>query len=111
MGRPKKPDPRHRQLNIRLTASEFDTLHARAMAQGFELVDYGRWILVDNARLSALPTPPEPRFDRLAHVQLQRLGNLLNQLVRHAHQTGEAPTDELVFLLREIRTEITRSLR
>jgi hypothetical protein len=110
MGRPKKPDRRDRQLNIRLNAGECSTIASRSVAFGMEPVDYARWVLLDNGRPSALPAPPESRFDRLAHVQLQRLGNLLNQLVRHTHQNGVLPVDDLVPLLRDIRALLSRGL-
>src|SRR4051794_29088734 len=110
MGRPKKENPRDRQLNIHLTAGELATVVTRAAAFGMRPVDYGRWVLIDNGRPSAVPTQPEARFDRLVHIQLRRLGNLLNQLVRHAHQSGEAPAEDLKPLLRDIRAQLERSL-
>lgn len=110
MGRPKKPDRRDRQLNIHLTGGEFKTIAKRASACGMHPVDYSRWVLVDRAQPAALPVPAESRFDRLVYIQLQRLGNLLNQLVRHVHQTGETPADDLVPLLRDIRTALNGNM-
>jgi hypothetical protein len=110
MGRPRKPDKRDHQLNIRLTAGELKTVAARASGFGMQPVDYGRWVLIDNGHPAALPVPPESRFDRLVHIQLQRLGNLLNQLVRRLHQTGEPPPEDLKPLLRDIRALLNRCL-
>ena len=90
-------------MNLSLTQAEFDGVDARARRHGLSLVDYGRWLIVDGGKSGALPVPPEGRFDRLAVLQLQRLGNLLNQIVRQAHTHGYVPADELVALLRDIR--------
>lgn len=111
MGRPKKADKRDRQLNIGLTAAEFNKVTSRAAAFGQPPVDYGRWVLLDGGRSEALPTPPASRFDRLTYLQLQRLGNLLNQLVRHVHQTGDIPVDDLAALLRDIRSLLREFLQ
>src|SRR5258708_141512 len=108
MGRPKKPDRRDRQLNIHLTGGEFNIVTERAFAQGMPPVDYGRWRLLGRAD-KATPVPETSRLDRLVHLQLQKLGNLLNQLVRHLHQTGEL-LPEVEHLLRDIRAFLNRSL-
>jgi hypothetical protein len=102
MGRPKNPNRRDRQLNISLTSAEYETIDTRAHGQGMRPVSYSRWVLLDQRKGAALPAVPAPRFDRLVYIQLQKLGNLLNQLVRHAHATGEL-LPELASLLADIR--------
>jgi hypothetical protein len=109
MGRPKKEERRELQLNIGLTAAEFDTVRRRAFATGTPLVDYSRAVLLSR-RTAVTATPSANRYDQLAVLQLQRLGNLLNQLVRHVHQNGDLPIEELVGLLRDIRAELGRAL-
>jgi hypothetical protein len=102
MGRPKNPNRRDRQLNISLTSAELESIGARAQGHGMPPVEYSRWILLDQGKTTALPAAPAPRFDRLVYLQLSRLGNLLNQLVRHAHATDEL-LPELASLLADIR--------
>jgi hypothetical protein len=109
MGRPKKEDRRERQLNIGLTTAEFDTVQRRAFATGTPLVDYSRAVLLSR-RTAVATTPATSRYDQLAVLQLQRLGNLLNQLIRYVHQNGDLPIEELVGLLRDIRAELGRAL-
>jgi hypothetical protein len=109
MGRPKKEERRERQLNIGLTTAEFDTVQRRALATGTPLVDYSRAVLLSR-RTAVATTLLTSRYDQLAVLQLQRLGNLLNQLVRHVHQNGDLPIEELVRLLRDIRAELGRAL-
>jgi hypothetical protein len=110
MGRPKKEERRERQLNIGLTKAEFDTVQRRAFATGTPLVDYSRAVLLSRRTAIAANTPLTCRYDQLAVLQLQRLGNLLNQLVRRVHQNGDLPIEELVGLLRDIRAELGRAL-
>jgi hypothetical protein len=110
MGRPPKLDKRDHQLNLKITREEFNEVCFRAQSFGLQPVDYSRWVLLQRGNPKALPVPPEPQFDRLVYSQLQRLGNLLNQLVRHAHQTGRVPAEELVALLRDIRALLARHL-
>jgi hypothetical protein len=109
MGRPKKAERRDHQLNIHLTGGEFKTITDHALARSMEPVDYGRCVLLDPAHATALPVPAESRFDRLVYLQLQKLGNLLNQLVRHLHQTDEL-LPEIKPLLHEIRAVLDRRL-
>lgn len=109
MGRPRKSEKRDRQLNISLTRGEYDAVGKRAHALGMQPVDYGRWIMLGQPRASNHPVPMESRFDRLVHIQLRRLGNLLNQTVRHLHQTGVL-LPEIEPLLRDIRALMKRSL-
>ena len=110
MGRPKKTEKRDRQLNISFTEAEFETVTSRAFRRGVAAVDYGRAMLLGGEAGAPSVQPALPRFDHLAVLQLQRLGNLLNQLVRHVHQTGHLPIDELVSLLRDIRAALGRAL-
>jgi hypothetical protein len=109
MGRPKNPNRRDRQLNISLTTAELETVGTRAQNHGMPKVDYCRWILLDGGKKSALPAPPEARFDKLVVFQLQRMGNLLNQLVRHMHQTGVV-MPELSSLLDDIRSLLRKHM-
>jgi Bacterial mobilisation protein (MobC) len=108
MGRPRKPEIRDRQLNLSLTEREYEGLRKRAEAVGMRPVHFGRAMLVntDTARKAAI----EPGDNRvqLMYGQLVRVGNNLNQLVRHLHRTGDHMPADLEPLLRDIRQLISR---
>ncbi|HEX4409034.1 MAG TPA: hypothetical protein VH206_09690 [Xanthobacteraceae bacterium] len=53
----------------------------------------------------------EGQFDRLVYGALSRLGNNLNQLLRHLHQTGDPIPPDLEPLLKDIRQIIARRLK
>lgn len=107
MGRPRKDEPRNRQVNIHLTEGEFVAVVSRASAAGVPPAEYGRRRVIGAAPAGEV-VPTAVPVDRVLHIQLRRLGNLLNQLVRHLHQTGEV-LPEAVALLRDIRSLLDRS--
>ncbi len=109
MGRPTKTEPRNHQLNLSLTASELESLKRRAEAVGMRPVHFGRAILLD-PRKAAAKASPERNGPRLVYTQLVRLGNNLNQLVRHLHRTGDPLPADLEPLLKDIRRIIARGL-
>ena len=108
MGRPKKSEPRDRQLNLSLTASELDSIRRRAEAVGMRPVHFGRALLLDTGHKPTAASTRDSNLERLVFVQLQRLGNNLNQLVRHLHATGDPLPADLEPLLRDIRQVLTR---
>jgi hypothetical protein len=96
MGRPPKDIKRDRQITT------------RAAASGTTPTEFGRVRM-----LAGRPGPVQSAVaaeaihqNRLIEIQLRRLGNLLNQMVRHMHQTGEVLPDA-VPLLKELRSMIT----
>jgi hypothetical protein len=92
-------------VNIHLTDGEFAEVASRAAAQGKTPGEYGRGRLLAG-KAEPLPSRAEAEAthtNRLVQIQLRRLGNLLNQLVRHLHQTGEV-LPEAAPLLRDIRS-------
>ena len=113
MPRPKSAERRDCQLNFSLTRTELTTLRARAEAADMHLVDYGRaqllrqpkFIFPDATVANGL------RADRLVVVQLRRLGNLLNQLVRRCHARDEPMPPALAPLLADLRAILDRMLR
>ncbi len=110
MGRPRKIEPRDRQLNLSLTASELESICRRAAAVGMRPVHFGRAVLLDQSRKLALgQSDPGNSLDRLIHGQLVRLGNNLNQMMRHLNRSGEesVPADREP-LLKDIRRAIER---
>jgi hypothetical protein len=110
MGRPTKLQPRSRQLNLSLTAEELERVRFRAAAVGMRPVHFGRAQVLDEGRRPAPKADADHHAAKLLYVQLVRLGNNLNQLVRHLHrQGGPLPTD-LKPLLRDIRHLITRNM-
>jgi len=104
MARPRKTEPRDRQFNLSLTAAEYEGIARRAEALGMRPVHFGRAVLLDNPRSSrGAPLTQSDNGWRLIQLQLSRLGNNLNQLVRRLHQTGEALPPDLEPLLKDIR--------
>lgn len=111
MGRPKKSEPRCWQLNLSLTASELESIRTRALAVGMRPVHFGRALLLDQGRKLSARREPDGNAERLVYGQLVRLGNNLNQLVRHLHTTGDPPPADLEPLLKDIRQIIARVQR
>jgi hypothetical protein len=110
MGRPKKSsEPRDKQLNLSLTASELESIKRRAEAIGMRPVHFGRAVLLDeNRTINSAKNEIGNPVERLIYTQLIRLGNNLNQLVRHLHRTGDPLPADLVPLLNNIRQIIAR---
>src|ERR1700743_1797171 len=111
MGRPKLHQSRCKQLNISLTESELAGLVQRAEAVGMRCVHYGRALLLDESRKITPKQQTTSNFDRLVYGQLSRLGNLLNQIVRHLHMTGDPLPADLEPLLKDIRQILAQSAR
>lgn len=111
MGRPKTSEPRCKQLNLSLTASELESIRRRAEAVGMRPVHFGRSVLLDQATVPAAKRTPESNIDRLIYGQLARLGNNLNQMMRHFHKSGDPPPSDLEPLLKDIRQLLARMPR
>jgi hypothetical protein len=109
MARPTKSKPRDRQLNLSLTASEFERIRARAEAIGMRTVHFGRLILLEENR-SPQKHSAENNTSKLLYIQLVRIGNNLNQLVRHLHRHGNSMPSDLEPLLHDIRQLIGRDI-
>lgn len=114
MGRPRNFQTRDHQLNISLTAAEYEVLHRRAYQQGSRLVDYVRSVLFFEPVAASAPNLPDApvatRADHMIYVQLKRLGNNLNQIARQLNMTGDAPPRDLYLLLRDIRAVLNRGM-
>lgn len=108
MGRPKKLNPRNRQLNLSFTEGELEAICRRAQAVGMRPVHFGRAVLLD-------PKHPvsarEDNFSRLVYGQLIRIGNNLNQAVRKLHSLGLPLPADLEPLLADVREMINRMPR
>jgi hypothetical protein len=75
-------------------------------------VHFGRALLLDQSRkLVVSREPTDSNAQRLIYGQLVRLGNNLNQLVRHLHRTGDPLPADLEPLLKDIRQIIERRCR
>jgi hypothetical protein len=108
MGRPKKTEPRDRQFNLCLTASEFESIRRRAEVVGMRPVHFGRALLLDPVSKPTRARDEADNINRLIFTQLARLGNNLNQLMRHLHATGDPLPPDLEPLLRDIRQTLAR---
>jgi hypothetical protein len=108
MARPRKSEPRDRQLNLSLTAAEYENIVQRANALGMRPVHFGRALVLNSntAPLSNRRTPSN--IEKLNYSALVRLGNNLNQMMRYLHQTGDPLPADLEPLLTDIRTIIER---
>lgn len=108
MGRPPKDIKRDRQISIRLTDNELAEIVTRAAAVGTTPTEYGRARMLASRKTLMLSSAAEETVqqERLIQIQLRRLGNLLNQMVRHMHQTGEVLPD-VASLLAELRVIIS----
>ena len=74
-------------------------------------VHLARKLLLDPSRQVAVKRETNGNADRLIYGQLVRLGNNLNQMVRHLHQTGDPLPPDLEPLLKDIRQIIARVVR
>jgi hypothetical protein len=108
MGRPTKAQPRSKQLNLSLTVSEFERVKERAESVGMRPVHFGRALVLDERITPSSPANPDSNRVKLIYSQLSRLGNNLNQLVRHFHRHGGPLPAELEPLLRDIRRLVAR---
>jgi hypothetical protein len=108
MGRPKKNEPRDRQLNVGLTATEYESLVRRAHALGMRPVHFGRALLLNSNIAPTVNRQPTSNIEKLNYSALARLGNNLNQMMRHLHRTGDPVPADLEPLLGDIRRIIAR---
>ena len=106
MSRPVTKNPRRQQLNLRLTDREFADIQQRAAAFGMRPVHFARTLVTEGTpAVRAIDTHSSPRLV----LQLSRLGNNLNQLVRHLHKAGAVMPKDLQPLLTDIRTLIAKA--
>lgn len=107
MSRPKISDPRNQQLNLHFTASELASIKKRAEALGMRPVHFSRSVLLSEKH--SLPQNEAAlRASRHIVSHLSRIGNNLNQMMRHLHATGDPIPDDLEPLLIDIRAIIAR---
>jgi hypothetical protein len=111
MARPKKSEPRDKRLNLSLTANELEHIKRRAGALGMRPVHFGRTMLLSRNSEPAVKSGTNDNVQRLVYAQLVRLGNNLNQMVRHLYQTGEPLPSDLEPLLKDIRQIIERRVQ
>lgn len=104
MSPPARTEARDRQLNLSLTAGEFEAIRHRAEAVGMRPAHFGRLVLLDaKNNLVIRPTSEESPLTRLIYNQLIRMGSNLNQMMRHLHRTGDPLPADIEPLLKDIR--------
>jgi hypothetical protein len=108
MARPKATDARTRQLNLSLTERELESIKRRASALGMRPAHFGRALILSQNDAPTAKHDPDGNAQRLIYAQLVRLGNNLNQMVRHLHRTDDPLPADLEPLLRDIRHIIAR---
>ncbi len=109
MPRPRSENPRNMPLKLYFTVNELASIKSRAEALGMRPVHFGRSVLL--AKDQSLPQANYPQRS-MGHVltQLSRLGNNLNQMVRHLHATGDPLPADLEPLLADIRALLAREI-
>jgi len=111
MGRPKISNVRDMQLKLNLTATEYECVVRRARAAAMRPVHYARMLMLDrNVAQAAQPLTPD-NIERLDYHALSRVGNNLNQMMRHLHQTGGPAPADLEPLLKDIREILNRGIK
>jgi hypothetical protein len=111
MGRPKISTVRDMQLKLNLTAAEYECVVHRAKAVAMRPSHYARMLMLGK-RVAPAPSPRTPsNIERLNYQALCRVGNNLNQMMRHLHQTGEPASADLEPLLRDIREILNRGIK
>ena len=108
MGRPRKSEPRSQQLNLSLTEGELENIRRRAQAVGMRPVQFGRAVLLAQGGKVTATREPQSNFDQFIYGQLVRIGNNLNQMVRHLNRTGDPLPADLEPLLNDIRQIMRR---
>lgn len=108
MARPKSPVTRDQQLNISLTAAEMTLVKARAEVAGLRPSAFARLRLLSSTAELDRRAREGSGAQRLVYAQLGRLGNNLNQIVRHMHARKELAPPTLAPLLEDIRQIVTR---
>jgi len=71
-------------------------------------VHFGRAVLLAQAGKVAETREPQSNFDQFIYGQLVRIGNNLNQMVRHLNRTGDPLPADLEPLLNDIRQVMRR---
>ena len=100
----KKEQKRHIQkqekkhVYVWLTIEEFDHLNANVKKSGLRREPYLR-ALIEGRDVREAPTQEWIKLIGL----LSGIGNILNQLARHAHYTGQMNTEKINEALKEIR--------
>jgi YD repeat-containing protein len=110
MGRPKATETRTRQLNLSLTERELECIKKRASALGMRPALLGRALILSQNNAPIAKHDADGTAQRLIYTQLARLGNNLNQMVRHLHRTDDPLPADLEPLLRDIRHIIARRM-
>lgn len=95
------------QLKLNFTADELADVKSRAEALGMRPVHFGRAVLLAGGHLAIQPERASSATGKIL-VQLSRLGNNLNQMVRHLHMTGDPLPADLEPLLADIRAILSR---
>jgi Bacterial mobilisation protein (MobC) len=77
-------------LRLQLTPSERAVLEQRAQTAGLTLSAFARFVLLSDLKAPA-PAAYDPQAVRNATAEVSRVGNNVNQMAKHAHQTGALP--------------------
>jgi hypothetical protein len=110
MGRPKVSNLRDMQLKLNFTATEYECLVRRANAVCMRPTHLARRLVLQTDAHAPLTQIPS-NLERLNYLALSRVGDNLNQMMRHLHRTGEPAPADLMPLLLDIRQIIERGVK
>ena len=99
------------QLKLNLTATEYECVVRRANAVAMRPTHYARMVMLDRDVVPAPRQRTPSDLERLNYQSLVRVGNNLNQMMRHLHQTGGPAPNDLEPLLKDNREIINRGIK
>ena len=113
MARPAKKDEDKREKYLptpRVTAEEYARLSAKAEETGLSLSAFVRAACEDAVVISRKPVADLPLIKRLDQnaVELNAIGNNINQMARHAHIHGEIDTNLLAQMQDALQEQLVR---
>jgi hypothetical protein len=77
-------------VGVHLTPSQHAVLEQHAALAGLSVSAFARLVLLSDLKAPA-PAIYDPQAVRDATTEVSRVGNNVNQLAKHAHQTGALP--------------------
>jgi hypothetical protein len=104
----RKPGSRCHQLNLSLTENELLDIKRRSEALGMRTAHFARGVLLNASKIALPENDRHSQAFRRIRLELQRIGQNLNQCVRKFHQTNLPMPADLEPLLHDIRQLIAR---
>lgn len=106
-GRPPVENPKIKTLAYKVSEIEYQKLKENAQGRGLSISSFAR-----KAALSKdMPRAIKPKVDLSTFTELGRIGNNLNQITKHLHESGDRSgldktISELLNQIDQIRSEL-----